>query len=54
MQRAQCYRNVLRHALDLLPGDVCKSDQWCMLAEELACSKHYNIIYLIYRHKEYG
>ncbi|WP_277188851.1 patatin-like phospholipase family protein [Caballeronia sp. BR00000012568055] len=53
MQRAQRYRNVLRHVLDLLPEDVCKSDRWCKLAEELACSKHYNIIHLIYRQKEY-
>jgi NTE family protein len=53
MQRAQRYRNVLRHVLDLLPDDVCKSDEWCKLAEELACSKHYNIVHLIYRHKEY-
>ncbi len=53
MQRAQRYRNVLRYVLDLLPDDVCKSDEWCKLAEELACSKHYNIVHLIYRHKEY-
>ncbi len=53
MQRAQRYRNVLRHVLDLLSDDVCKSDEWCRLAEELACSKHYNIVHLIYRHKEY-
>lgn len=53
MQRAQHFRNVLRHVLDLLPDDVCKSDEWCKLAEELACSKHYNIVHLIYRHKEY-
>jgi NTE family protein len=53
MQRAQRYRNVLRRVLDLLPDDVCKSDEWCKLAEELACSKHYNIVHLIYRQKEY-
>lgn len=39
--------------LDLLPEGVCPSDEWCRLAEGLACSKHYNIIHLIYRHKEY-
>jgi NTE family protein len=53
MQRAQRYRNVLRHVLDLLPEGACQRDEWCKLAEELACSKHYNIIHLIYRHKEY-
>ena len=30
-----------------------RNDSWCKLAEELACSKRYNVIHLIYRHKEY-
>ncbi|MDR5787072.1 MULTISPECIES: patatin-like phospholipase family protein [unclassified Caballeronia] len=53
MQRAQRYRNVLQHVLDLVPEDVRESDEWCRLAAELACSKRYNIIHLIYRQKEY-
>ncbi|WP_250451749.1 patatin-like phospholipase family protein [Caballeronia sp. ATUFL_M2_KS44] len=53
MQRAQRYRNVLQHVLDLVPEDVRKNDEWCRRAAELACSKRYNIIHLIYRQKEY-
>ncbi|WP_250522980.1 MULTISPECIES: patatin-like phospholipase family protein [unclassified Caballeronia] len=53
MQRAQRYRNVLQHVLDLVPEDVREGDEWCRLAAELACSKRYNIIHLIYRQKEY-
>jgi NTE family protein len=30
-----------------------RDDPWCKLAEDLACSKRYNVIHLIYRHKEY-
>jgi len=53
MQRAQRYRNVLQHVLDLVPEDVRKNDEWCRLAAELSCSKRYNVIHLIYRQKEY-
>ena len=53
MQRSQRYRNVLRHVLDHLPEELRRNDSWCKLAEELACSKRYNVIHLIYRHKEY-
>jgi NTE family protein len=53
MQRSQRYRNVLQHVLDLVPEEVRKNDEWCRLAAELACSKRYNIVHLIYRQKEY-
>lgn len=53
MQRQQRFRNVLREVLDRVPADVRKSDEWCRTAEDLACSKRYNVIHLIYRHKEY-
>ncbi|WP_250472518.1 patatin-like phospholipase family protein [Caballeronia sp. GAFFF1] len=53
MQRAQRYRNVLKHVLDLVPEALRDTDEWCRRAAELACSKRYNIIHLIYRQKEY-
>lgn len=53
MQRSQRYRNVLQHVLDLVPEELRNDDEWCRRAAELACSKRYNVIHLIYRHKEY-
>jgi len=53
MQRGQRYRNVLQHVLDLVPEEIRKSDEWCRRAAELACSKRYNVIHLIYRQKEF-
>jgi NTE family protein len=53
MQRQQRFRNVLKHVLDQVPEELRKTDHWCQMAEELACSKRYNVIHLIYRHKEY-
>jgi NTE family protein len=53
MQRAQRYRNVLRHVLEQVTEELRKNDAWCKLAQDLACSKRYNVIHLIYRHKEY-
>ncbi|WP_244849083.1 patatin-like phospholipase family protein [Caballeronia sp. SL2Y3] len=53
MQRAQRYRNVLKHVLDLVPEALRDTDEWCRRAAQLACSKRYNIIHLIYRQKEY-
>jgi NTE family protein len=35
-----------------MPSDQ-RDDPWCKLADDLACSKRYNVIHLIYRHKEY-
>jgi NTE family protein len=44
---------VLRELLQRVPADTRGSDPWCRVAEELSCSKRYNVIHLIYRHKEY-
>jgi NTE family protein len=52
LQRSQRFRYVLREVLDRVPSDQ-RDDPWCKLAEDLACSRHYNVIHLIYRNKEY-
>jgi NTE family protein len=52
MQRTQRFRHVLREVLDRVSPEH-RNDPWCKLAEELSCSKRYNIVHLIYRNKEY-
>jgi NTE family protein len=52
MQHSQRFRHVLREVLERVSPEH-RDDPWCKLAEELACSKHYNVIHLIYRDKEY-
>ncbi|MFL9869561.1 patatin-like phospholipase family protein [Paraburkholderia fungorum] len=52
LQRSQRFRHVLREVLDRVPSDQ-REDPWCKLAEDLSCSKRYNVIHLIYRQKEY-
>ncbi|PZR39619.1 DUF3734 domain-containing protein [Paraburkholderia fungorum] len=52
LQRSQRFRHVLREMLDRVPSDQ-RDDPWCKLAEDLSCSKRYNVIHLIYRQKEY-
>jgi NTE family protein len=52
LQRSQRFRHVLREVLERVPSDQ-RDDKWCKLADDLACSKRYNVIHLIYRHKEY-
>jgi NTE family protein len=52
LQRSQRFRHVLREVLDRVPSDQ-RNDPWCKLAEDLSCSKRYNVIHLIYRQKEY-
>ena len=52
LQRSQRFRHVLREVLDRVPSEQ-RDDPWCKLAEDLSCSKRYNVIHLIYRHKEY-
>ncbi|MEI6002015.1 patatin-like phospholipase family protein [Paraburkholderia bengalensis] len=52
MQRTQRFRHVLREVLERVPPEH-HDDPWCKLAEELSCSKRYNVIHLIYRNKEY-
>ena len=54
LQRSQRFRHVLREVLDHVPEEPeHRDDPWCKLAEELSCSKRYNVIHLIYRQKEY-
>ena len=53
LQRSQRFRHVLHEVLARVPSDVRESDHWCRVAEELACSKRYNVIHLIYQAKEY-
>ena len=52
MQRTQRFRHVLREVLDRVSPEH-RNDPWCKLAEELSCSKRYNIVHLIYGNKEY-
>ncbi|WP_027213600.1 DUF3734 domain-containing protein [Burkholderia sp. WSM2232] len=52
LQRSQRFRRVLREVLDRVSQEQ-RDDPWCRLAEDLSCSKRYNVIHLIYRHKEY-
>ncbi|MGF6966929.1 NTE family protein [Paraburkholderia sp. WC7.3g] len=52
LQRSQRFRHVLREVLDRVPVEQ-RDDPWCELAEDLSCSKRYNVVHLIYRHKEY-
>ncbi|WP_432711169.1 patatin-like phospholipase family protein [Paraburkholderia acidicola] len=52
LQRSQRFRHVLREVLDRVAPEH-QDDRWCKVAEDLACSKRYNVIHLIYRQKEY-
>ena len=52
LQRSQRFRHVLKEVLERVAPEH-REDAWCRLAEELSCSKRYNVIHLIYRHKEY-
>lgn len=52
LQRSQRFRHVLREVLDRVAPEH-RDDPWCKLADDLSCSKRYNVIHLIYRQKEY-
>ncbi|CAG9226449.1 Patatin [Paraburkholderia sabiae] len=52
MQHTQRFRHVLREVLERVSPEH-RDDPWCKLAQELSCSKRYNIMHLIYRNKEY-
>jgi NTE family protein len=49
----QYLRHVLAHVLDKVPADLRTDNAYCKMAEELSCSKRYNVIHLIYRDKPY-
>jgi NTE family protein len=53
LHRNQRFRNVLKHVLENVPEQVRKADPWCQAAEELAGSKRYNVLHLIYKQKPY-
>nr|WP_019938968.1 patatin-like phospholipase family protein [Bordetella sp. FB-8] len=53
MQREQKYRTVLHRLLEQIPQARRKSDPWCHQAQEMACSKKYNVQHLIYQQKAY-
>ena len=52
MQRSQRFRHVLREVLTRVPEEH-RNDPWCKLAEELSCSKRYDVIHLVYHDKQY-
>ncbi|MBB5213454.1 DUF3734 domain-containing protein [Parapusillimonas granuli] len=49
----QYVRHVIQHVLDKVPEDVRAGDPYCLMAQELACAKRYNVIHLIYRNRPY-
>lgn len=53
MRHHQYLRHMLAHILDKIPAEQRASDPYCQVAEDLACSKRYNVIHLIYRDKPY-
>ena len=53
MAQEQRYRHLLRELLELVPEDLRRDDPWCRKAQELACSRQYSVIHLIYQDKEW-
>jgi NTE family protein len=51
LQHSQRYRHVLRELLDRIASEH-RDDRWVKIAEELSCSKKYDVVHLIYRAKE--
>jgi NTE family protein len=49
----QYLRHILQHLLEDIPADVRAKDPYCRMAQDLACSKRYNVIHLIYRNRPY-
>jgi len=52
LERSQRFRHVLREVLDRVAPEH-QNDPWVHLAQNLSCTKQYNVIHLIYRQKEY-
>jgi NTE family protein len=52
MQHTQRFRHALREVLARVAPEH-RDDPWCKLAEELSCSRRYNVIHLVYRDKQY-
>lgn len=53
MERSQSTRRLVRKLLEHLPEKEFERTQWYKHAQELACSKRYNVIHLIYAAKEH-
>jgi NTE family protein len=53
MRRSQYLRHMVAHLMEKIPPEEREMDRYCHLAEELTCSKRYNVIHLIYRDKPY-
>jgi NTE family protein len=53
LSRTQQFRRLMREVLDKVPEDIRNTDKWCKFAQEIACSKRYNIVHLIYCDKAY-
>ncbi len=49
----QHMRHLLMHMLQDIPEEIRATDPYCKIAQDLAASKRYNIIHLIYRDKPY-
>ncbi|MGF6602429.1 NTE family protein [Paraburkholderia sp. GAS448] len=52
LQRSQRFRHILRELLSRVTPEL-RADPWCQLADEMSCSKRYNVVHLIYQNKEY-
>ena len=53
MAKEQHFRRILREVLEHVPPKVRETDPWCRHATELACSRQYSVIHLIYQDKEW-
>ncbi|UNK02679.1 patatin-like phospholipase family protein [Ralstonia insidiosa] len=53
MERSQSTRRLVRKMLEHLPEKEFERTQWYKHAQELACTKRYNVIHLIYAAKEH-
>ncbi|MCG5075574.1 DUF3734 domain-containing protein [Paraburkholderia tagetis] len=53
LQREQRYRHLLRELLERVPKATRESDRLCKIADDLACSKRYNVLQLIYQQQTF-
>jgi len=52
IERSQRFRHVMREVLERVAPEH-RDDPWVHLAQDLSCTKQFNVVHLIYRHKEY-
>ncbi|MGB6103275.1 MAG: patatin-like phospholipase family protein [Pusillimonas sp.] len=50
---SQYLRHMLQHVLEEIPEETRATNPYCRMAQDLACSKRYNVIHLIYRNQAY-